>query len=402
LPGAHFLKKNRFPPMLCLNITRSTPIQRTQRVVQLEGLFDLPPTRNSELVWHAHLPIDERSWQIALIVGPSGCGKTTLAKELCGDNLVNGFEWPENGAIVDGFPAGLSMKEITQLLSSVGFSSPPSWLRPFRVLSNGEQFRATIARALSEEPELVVIDEFTSVVDRTVAQIGSAAVAKTIRRRQGQQFVAVTCHYDVAEWLDPDWIYEPATDNFQWRLERRGRPRISLAVARVPSSAWRLFRNHHYLSADLNPSAVCFCAFLGDRPVAFSAWLPFLGRLPANRRARRNHRTVCLPDFQGVGIGQALVDFCASLWTGLGYRAFSASSHPGEIAAKNRSPHWRLLRAPSRAPRGGDGKIRRLAVTRATNRFTASFEFFGPKLDSHRARRLRESKVQASHSQVET
>ena len=60
------------------------------------------------------------------------------------------------------------------------------WLRPFHVLSNGEQFRATIARALAESAkgrELVVIDEFTSVVDRTVAQIGSAAIAKTIRRR---------------------------------------------------------------------------------------------------------------------------------------------------------------------------------------------------------------------------
>ena len=41
-----------------------------------------------------------------------------------------------------------------------------------------------------------VFDEYTSVVDRTVAQIGTAALAKTVRAR-GQQFVAVTCHEDV-------------------------------------------------------------------------------------------------------------------------------------------------------------------------------------------------------------
>ena len=264
---------------------------------------------------------------------------------------------------------------------------------PFGVLSNGEQFRATIARALAERPDLVVIDEFTSVVDRTVAQVGSAAVAKTIRRRRAAcpdsgswpSPVTTTC----VEWLDPDWIYEPATDSFQWRLERRGRPRISLEIARVGPSAWRLFRNHHYLSANLNRTATCFCAFLDCRPVAFSAWLPFVGRLKGGRRARRNHRTVCLPDFQGVGIGQALADFCASLWAGLGYRAFTASGHPGEIAAKNRSPNWRLIRA--RAARGSTPNASRpLARSRATNRFTASFEYIGPKLNSHIARRLRD------------
>jgi ABC-type lipoprotein export system ATPase subunit len=388
--------------MPVLEISRSTPIERTPRVVQLEGLFDVSPAKQSELSWRVNLPIEEKPWQLGLIVGPSGCGKSTLARELFGKHLVSRYDWPTNCSLVDGFPAEMSIKEITLLLSSVGFSSPPSWLRPFNVLSNGEQFRATIARALAEQADLVVIDEFTSVVDRTVAQIGSAAIAKTIRRRAGQKLIAVTCHDDVAEWLDPDWIYEPATDTFQWRLERRGRSRISLEVARVGPSAWHLFRNHHYLSANLNRSAVCFCAFLDSRPVAFSAWLPFLGRLRGDRRARRNHRTVCLPDFQGIGIGQALVDFCASLWTALGDRAFSASSRPGEVAAKNRSPHWRLLRAPKRAARSGDGNMRRLTRTRAANRLTASFEYVGPRLDPHIARKLRGFNVQSPTAQAET
>ncbi len=78
----------------------------------------------------------------------------------------------------------MAIKEITALLSSVGFSSPLAWLRPFEGLSIGERFRVTMARALAETRDLTVIDELTSVVDRTVAQIGSAAIAKTVRRRQ--------------------------------------------------------------------------------------------------------------------------------------------------------------------------------------------------------------------------
>ena len=171
--------------MPVLEITHSTPIRRTPRVVQLEGLFDIPPAKRSELSWQVNLPIEEKTWQLGLIVGPSGCGKSTLARELFGKHLVSGYDWPTDRSLVDGFPAEMSIKEITLLLSSVGFSSPPSWLRPFGVLSNGEQFRATIARALAEQPDLVVIDEFTSVVDRTVAQIGSAAMAKTFAARRG-------------------------------------------------------------------------------------------------------------------------------------------------------------------------------------------------------------------------
>src|SRR5204863_2808518 len=100
-------------------------------------------------------------------------------------------------SVLDGFPVDVPIKELIELLSSVGFSSPPAWLRPYHVLSTGQQFRVTLAWLLAAAPSdrLVVCDEYTSVVDRTVAQIGSAAVAKTVRRR-GQRFVAVTCHED--------------------------------------------------------------------------------------------------------------------------------------------------------------------------------------------------------------
>ena len=100
------------------------------------------------------------------------------------------------------------IKDITGILTAVGFSSPPSWIKPYRVLSNGERFRCDLARAILEGGELVVFDEFTSVVDRTVARIGSAAVAKAVRRTGPPRFVAISCHYDIARWLQPDWVLD--------------------------------------------------------------------------------------------------------------------------------------------------------------------------------------------------
>jgi GNAT superfamily N-acetyltransferase len=215
-------------------------------------------------------------------------------------------------------------------------------------------------------------------VDRTVAQIGSAALAKTVRHR-GQKFVAVTCHEDVEAWLQPDWIFRPATNTFEWRFLQR-RPSITLAITRCRLEAWQLFRHHHYLSTSLSPFAQAFLATWQGRPVAFSAWIHSLVKFGG----RREHRTVTLPDYQGVGIGMAVSSFCASVWKALGHRATSTTTHPAFIAARLRSPHWRMIRGPSL----GAGRSKIPGLKHAASRLTAGFEYIGPAMDQRIARLL--------------
>jgi ABC-type thiamine transport system ATPase subunit/GNAT superfamily N-acetyltransferase len=373
-----------------VSVKRSSSIERTARLTQLEGMFDIPPRQREDLEWDVDLPIESREWNVGLIVGPSGCGKSTIARELFPDAYMRGFEWPASRSVIDGFPTVASIKDVTAMLSSVGFSSPPSWTRPFGVLSNGEQFRATLARALIECPELCVFDEFTSVVDRTVGKIGSAAVAKTVRRRK-QKFIAVTCHDDVIDWLDPDWIYFPATATFDWRLVRR-RPAIELDIRRVHNSAWKHFSRHHYLTASLHKGAVCFCAFVDGKPVGFHSYLPFVGRLKGKQTAVRGHRSVVLPDYQGVGIGNAMITNLAGMWRAIDKRVFRNTGHPAEIAGALRDPNWKLIRAPSRSNRGG-GKLSQLSAARAADRLTASFEYVGPAMQAELAQSLASERV---------
>jgi ABC-type polar amino acid transport system ATPase subunit len=370
-------------------ITVESAVLDTPRVTQVRGLFDLPECKTSRLTWTVTLPLQERPWHIGLITGPSGCGKSTIARALWPKEVEHAasLRWPGDHSILDAFPEALSVKDMTALLSSVGFSSPPAWLRPFAVLSTGQQFRVTLARLLAEAlaaPEAtrspVVVDEYTSVVDRTVAQVGSSAVARAVRQR-GLQFVAISCHADVIDWLQPDWVYEPAEDRFTWRCLRR-RPPILLTLRRCGTGRWPLFAAHHYLSDALNPSAVCFLACWSDRPVCFSAWLPFVGAGPPTRR---EHRTVTLPDFQGVGVGNAISAAVASMWKGLGFRAISTTTHPAMMQARLRSPLWQMHRPPSLAA----GRERRLRGLRhATTRLTAGFEYVGPPLPVFLARAL--------------
>ncbi len=365
-----------------VTIRVQSPIERTPRVLQIEGLFDLPPEKVSGLEWQVHLPLDERPWHIGLIVGPSGCGKSTIARHFWPqalNTLATQKGWPTERSILDAFPEALSVKEVVELLSCVGFSSPPAWLRPYHVLSTGQQFRVSMARLLAECPRLAVVDEFTSTVDRTVAQIGSAALAKTVRKRQ-QQLIAITCHEDVDPWLNPDWVYRPDGNTFTWRLLQR-RPAIPLDLCRVDPPAWHLFQPHHYLSTQLAPGAICFVAFWHARPVAFSAWIHSLSQ----RQAKREHRTVTLPDFQGVGIGHAVSSHLAGMWRGLGFRATSTTTHPAFLAARRKDPNWILIRAPSfvRPPQG-----RLVRLKHACTRLTAGFEYVGPPLPLAQARYL--------------
>lgn len=345
--------------MPTVDLTLSTPIQSTFRVEQVKGMFDLQVADKLSHQWRLDLPIEAEPYHVGVIVGPSGSGKSSIARHLFGDRVHKGFNWPADKAVVDAFPQG-PIQEIVQALTAVGFSSPPSWLKPFGVLSMGERFRVELARLMLEADGLFVVDEFTSVVDRTVAKCGSAAVAKAIRKRNGQM-VALSCHYDIIEWLEPDWVLDLKDNTFLRRRLRR--PEIELELAQVDRRTWGMFAPHHYLSGKLHPGSQCFGCFWGPEIVAFAAVLPTCGF----KGRRRVHRIVVLPDYQGVGIGKALLNLLGEHYTGQGLRLSITSSHPGIVRGLQRESRWVLrsfLGTGTQRHTGGEGvgvKSKRLA-----------------------------------------
>jgi len=336
-------------------------------------MYDIPSAAESVVEIRADVDLDARPWSIGLITGPSGCGKTSIARHLFGDALIEGYDWGD-GAVVTEFDEALPIDNVIRALSSVGFSSPPAWLRPFRVLSNGERFRCNLARALVDPRPLVAIDEYTSVVHRKVAQIGSAAVAKHVRR-SNRRFVAVSCHDDLVEWLQPDWILEPRpaphVGLVTWRSVQP-RPRIELEIVRCEHAAWPWFAPHHYLTHELNKSAKCFMGLIDGAPSAFCGVMPFPHRYVKN--TWRTSRTVVLPDFQGIGIGTALSDKIGAIaaTNGLGLR--TTPTHPAQVASRMHSPNWEMVR---------ERKVRRAIHWRHQTtqtrlaQMTASFRYIG-------------------------
>lgn len=347
-------------------------VQKTARLQQIAGMFDLLDDGHSQVELSYELPNDSDQWKVGLIVGPSGSGKSTILRKHFGSELD--LKWEFNTCVIDSFSKEIPIHDIVKALSAVGFSSPPAWMRPYSCLSNGEQFRCRIARSILESESLIVADEFTSVVDRQVAQFGCHAIQKLVRTMD-RRFVAAACHYDIVDWLQPDWVLDMASGSLAWRLLRK-RPSIDCEIKRVRKDYWQLFKKHHYLSHYLHESAVCFCLFVSGRPVAFTAVIHFPH---AKRPGWKEHRTVCLPDFQGVGLGHLLSDSVASFFAATGKRYRSATTHPGMIYARCRSDKWKMLRKPqARSKIGATSSLRGFDKTVSSTRALTSFEYVGP------------------------
>lgn len=345
------------------------PTFRTQKVA---GMFDVPVEGKLRKEWDINFPIEEREWQVGLIVGASGAGKTTLANKIFGEEAYfGGFDWQAR-SILDDFSKDLQIDDITGALSHVGFSSPPAWLLPYSALSNGQKFRADMARVLLEKDDLIVFDEFTSVVDRTVAKVGSHAVQKFVRKTN-KKFVAVTCHYDVEETLQPDWVFDVSTGEFRWECLQR-KP-IEAKIFQCNYKAWQLFKGHHYLSAEINKASTVFVMEINGEPCAITALLPFPH--PKKKNFWKEHRTVVLPDYQGMGLGNIMSEFSGEWLKGRGKGFTSVTSHPAMIAHRNNSDKWKMTRKPSRlAPPGTKAKVQSNKNT-SISRLTASFEYRG-------------------------
>jgi GNAT superfamily N-acetyltransferase len=300
----------------------STTVQMDNTILQLSEMSDYKFTGQSFFqVPEFYVP---HSFQLGVIYGSSGTGKSTLLKEF-GSSYVH--TWEPNKAIASQIDPNLLMR--------LGLSSIPSLCRPYHVLSTGEKHRADIAISLKDG---CVIDEFTSVCNRDLAKSISIGLRKTIDELQYKNVVVVSCNDDVIQWLEPDWVINTITGTI---LEGRSvRQPSKYTVIPCSTKAWAIFKDHHYLSSDINSGAHCWLVLNDNNNICgFSSAIPLPGR--DVRNAWREHRTVILPDYQGIGLGSKLSNLIAQMFIDRGCRYFSKTAHPKLGEHRNNSCLWK-------------------------------------------------------------
>lgn len=143
-------------------------------------------------------------WNIMLICGKSGSGKSTILRNF---GNVGEIQYDREKAVISQFP-DLSEEDACELLSGVGLASVPTWLRHPQELSNGEKARFDLCMSIysARKDQYILVDEFTSVVNRDAAKSMSFALQRYVRQKD-LKIVIASCHFDIIEWLQPDYIF---------------------------------------------------------------------------------------------------------------------------------------------------------------------------------------------------
>lgn len=320
---------------------------------------------------------------IVLIVGTSGSGKSTILKSL-GEikqpevnntlAVINNFSSPERGE---------------ELLLACGLRSIPTWFRPPNTLSNGEYHRFEMAMSLDQG--LSTVDEFTSVVDRDTAKSLALSIRKYYDQRGTTDTLYIaSCHRDIIDWLDPEWVYDTDMQELTNRRSpfRLGtRPELTLTIKSSSADYWRYFSKNHYLDTAISKSAHYYVLLLGDKPIGFHAAIHSTNR--DIHSYWRGHRTVILPEFQGMGIGTAFSDAIAEIYVSRGLRYFSKTAHPSFGEHREKSPLWRPTSMNKKSRVGSylnkDGTAREMkgyggtTTVRDAYRVCYSHEYIGKK-----------------------
>lgn len=300
---------------------------------------------------HLNIRADiEAPYNIGLILGASGSGKTTLAKKIFGEDCFTAA-LRHDIPIIEQFPESYDYEQRSALLHGVGLSQVPCWIRPAYTLSNGQKSRAEAALLMTNQSGFNVIDEWTSVVDRTAAKIMSHCIQKYARRID-KQIVLLSCHYDVLEWLNPDWVIDCNKQSYTnrrllWQSYTRTE-RLHFSIRKSDRACWRYFSQYHYLTHNLGPSHYIFALFHQENQIGFIAYSNYTPYRKKQRLANKKmilhaNRIVIHPDYAGLGLGILLTTETAKLLSHQYSIRCKFSSTPMYYAMK-KSPSWKLIR----------------------------------------------------------
>lgn len=97
---------------------------------------------------------------------------------------------------------------------------------------------------------------------------------------------------------------------------------------------------------------------------------------PREKRFKRGHRLVVLPEYQGLGLGHELSSRVAQMYIDKGFRFIITSNTKALYEQRKKDPRWKITRI-GRASGGTRTSDPGLMRTVSSNRITISYEYVG-------------------------
>jgi len=246
----------------------------TLNVIREPGVVPMSP-RMREICWDFGIALREaavvivenlqltlKPGMLAVVTGPSGSGKSAILQALA--DKLGGVTWagreafPRNCAIVDCIAPRRPLGEALEILTACGLGEPRLWVRRFADLSDGEQFRASLARAIgkavSQVPARAILcDEFKAMLHHRLAR----SIAHNLRKlvtRTGLIFVAATANDDILADMRPDIVIRLTRSgpSVESNLPRSGAMSLQRRAVIVPGGVrdYAAFAPLHYRHRD--------------------------------------------------------------------------------------------------------------------------------------------------------
>ncbi len=223
--------------------------------------FGVPP-REAPFEVVRDLDISVGPGRIVLLHGPSGAGKSSvlaaLVEQVPDAVQVERMRIASNRSLIDAIAPRRSSRMAMEILTACGLGEPRLWIRRFADLSDGERFRALLAKAIGgavgrAKPRVIICDEFTAILHRRAAK----AIAFNLRKlttRYGLTLVLASTHEDIIPDLQPDQRIDlgerPPSATIKRPQDRAAHAKRKLVIERGSVRHYHQFSDMHYRHRD--------------------------------------------------------------------------------------------------------------------------------------------------------
>ena len=320
------------------------------RIIREPGYVQMSP-RKRQICWDFGVPAREEPvmlvdrltlrldrGSIILLTGPSGSGKSSVLRAIAeragSQGWLSAGGFPTDRAIVEAISPWAPLATALEILTACGLGEPRLWIRRFADLSEGEQFRASLARAIGSalggaRGRLILCDAFASTLHRRMAKAMAYNLRKLVSRH-GLTLVVAAINDDIMDDLQPDQTVRLGMAGPEVILHQPGDRPMSLQRHAVIEEGsvrdYRLFSPMHYRHRD-GLGFVDRVFLLRESPGGEPVGILVFAHAPAelalrnqctegrfirdtrrlNRELRILRRLVMHPDLRGCGLGHWFV-----------------------------------------------------------------------------------------------
>lgn len=205
-------------------LSLSSPLHRTRSTRKIQQAFGIDRDMLTTTLF-ADINVSIHPRDIMLICGPSGAGKTTLLSLLTRrllnpqdsmTGLTGNISVPREPKVCSLMPLSSSRPLINSLgrvpfehalhaLNVSGLAEAHLYVKRFREMSNGQKYRAMVAKLIASQSDIWIADEFCATLDPITANI----VSRNLRRSAKE--LGVTVILAAANWSE--FVHELRPDS---------------------------------------------------------------------------------------------------------------------------------------------------------------------------------------------